>query len=296
MKKDIFAESRRRSEVTKKIRYAFELWNYDEIFLPAVEEYSEDLRKGLNIGTGNDFYLIKPDITSQVAANIKNERDMKLYYISEVLDDTEGEWQAGIEYIGDDRLKMQVETLNVIITCLDSLNIENYYIDIGDLNVWNELLEELDEYRPDVIEALQKRNFGIIDDLPIGEDKKEELWERFNFRSKTCEVEELEAITDIMDDERIYIDFGTMRPLSYYEDIILEIYSPDIGYPIGAGGGYNIDGTYAFGFAFKLDALVELYDGNESQEKRKKIDGDLKESYKIAREMVLEGIPVEVER
>ena len=295
MKKDIFAESKRLSEITKKIRNIFELWNYDELFLPTIEEYSDELRKGLKIATGNHFYLIKPDITSHIVENIKNETRMKLYYISEVLDDTQSEWQAGIEFIGDDPLKMQVETLNVVMTCLESLNIDNYYIDIGDMNIWYEVIEDLNQYRSEIIEALQKRNFGIIDDLQLDDDIKDEIWELFNFRSKSCDIEELQSIIEIVDDDRIYIDLGTIRPLQYYEDIILEVYSPDIGYPIGAGGGYTVNGTYAFGFAFKLDTLMKMYNSNDSFERRKKINGDLKESYNIAKEMVKEGIPVEVE-
>ena len=295
MKKDIFAESKRLSEITKKIRNIFELWNYDELFLPTIEEYSDELRKGLKIVTGNHFYLIKPDITSQIVENIKNETRMKLYSISEVLDDTQSEWQAGIEFIGDDPLKMQVETLNVVMTCLESLNIDNYYIDIGDMNIWYEVIEDLNQYRSEIIEALQKRNFGIIDDLQLDDDIKDEIWELFNFRSKSCDIEELQSIIEIVGDDRIYIDLGTIRPLQYYEDIILEVYSPDIGYPIGAGGGYTVNGTYAFGFAFKLDTLMKMYNSNDSFERRKKINGDLKESYNIAKEMVKEGIPVEVE-
>lgn len=295
MKKDIFAESKRLSEITKKVRDIFELWNYDEVFLPAVERYSEDLRKGLKTASGNDFYLIKPDVTSQIVENLKEESGMKLYYISEVLEGTEGEWQAGVEYIGDDMLKMQVETLSVVMTCLDSLNIENYYMDIGDLKVWDEVIEDLSEYESEIVEALQKRNFGIIDDLPLPEEKKDEIWELFNFRSDSCDIEELEKITEAVDDERLYVDLGTLRPLSYYEDIIIEVYSPDLGYPIGAGGGYTVNGSYAFGFAFKLEALMKLYDGDPEEDSVRKIDEDVKQSYRIARELVKEGVQVEVE-
>lgn len=272
MKKDIFAESRRLSEISKKVRNVFERWNYDEIFLPSIEEHSDDLRKGFNASTGDRFYLIKPDVTSQIVRNIKGKSTRRLYYVSEVLNGIESEWQSGIEFIGgESELDMQVETLSIVIECLEALEIENYYIDISDLKLWEDVLNDVEEHRTEVLEALLKRNFGIIDEMPLSEEKKDEMWELFNYRSNDCDIEGLKAITETLDDDRVFVDFGTIRPLSYYEDIIFEVYSPYLGYPIGAGGGYTVNGTYAFGFAFKLEKLMNLLFSSEDRKRRNNI-------------------------
>ncbi|NJE00197.1 ATP phosphoribosyltransferase regulatory subunit [Thermococcus sp. LS1] len=295
MKKDLFSESERLADITKYLRRTFELWGYREIFLPTIEEFSEELRKGTKFAYNNGFYVIKPDLTSQILANLKEPRKLKLYYISEVLDGgIRGKWQAGVEFIGGEDIKMQVEVLLTVITSLEALGIEDFYIDIGSLKVWESAVEGVEEFRAEIFRALTRRNFEIIERLPISEEKKEELWQLFNFRGKSCGYEKLNKIIEALDDRRVFIDFGTIRPLPYYSDVIFEVYSPKIGKPLGGGGEYVFKGTKAFGFAFDLNALSKLFDG-KIEKSRKRIRGELKEVYRLAKELVKLGIPVEVE-
>ena len=295
MKRDLFSESERLADITKYLRRTFELWGYREIFLPAIEEFSEQLRKGTKFAYNNAFYIIKPDLTSQILANLKEPRKLKLYYISEVLNGgIKGGWQAGVEFLGGEDIKMQVEVLLVVITSLETLGIEDFYIDIGSLKVWENTIKGVEKFRAEIFRALTRRNFEIIERLPIGEKKKEELWQLFNFRGKSCEYKKLNKIIEAVDDERIFIDFGTIRPLPYYSDIIFEVYSPKIGKPLGGGGEYRFKGMNAFGFAFDLNALSKLFDG-KIERGRKRVRGGLKEAYRLAKELVMLGIPVEVE-
>ncbi|ANF23548.1 ATP phosphoribosyltransferase regulatory subunit [Thermococcus piezophilus] len=295
MKKDLLSESERLAYVTKYLRRTFELWGYREILLPAIEEFSEQLRKGTKFAYNNGFYIIKPDLTSQILANLKEPRKLKLYYISEVLNGgIKGKWQAGVEFIGGKDIKMQVEVLLAVITSLEALGIEDFYIDVGSLKVWEGAIEGIEEFRAEIFRALTRRNFEIIERLPISGEKKEELWQLFNFRGKSCKYKKLNKIIEAVDDERVFIDFGTIRPLPYYSDIIFEVYSPKIGKPLGGGGEYTFKGVSAFGFAFDLDALSKLFDG-KIEKSRKRIGGELKEAYRLAKELVKLGIPVEVE-
>ncbi len=258
MKKDLFTESARLAKVTKSLRESFEKWNYNEVFLPSVERYDHGLRKGLKMATHDDYYLIKPDVTSQIAVNIKDDRSLRLFYISEVLDGLSGEWQAGIEFIGGRRKDMEEEVLRIVMDSLDKLNISDFFVDIGSLKAWKDAVRDIPEREDAVFAALRSRNFGIIEELELDEERTEELWNLFNFRGKECGSPRIDDIVKEVDDDRIFIDFGTVRPLPYYDDMIVEVYSPDLGYPIGAGGDYVVNGLDAFGFAFKLKGLVEL--------------------------------------
>lgn len=151
-------------------------------------------------------------------------------------------------------------------------------------------------FREEVRRALLTRNFGIIESLPISAGRKRALWRLFNFRGKRSGVEKLDAIAELLGDERVFLDFGTVRPLPpYYTDVIFEVYSPRLGKPLGGGGGeYLVGGNKkAIGFALDLGALLKLYRGRER--KRQVLTGEPGgEVYRRARELVKMGIPVEV--
>ena len=296
MRKDIFFESKRFESVVKRLRKIVDLFGYNELFVPSVEEYRSSLRKGLKISYNSNFYLVRPDITSQIAVNLKRKEKMKLFYTSEVLDGgVKGNWQFGVEFIGGEEILMYVELIKVIILSLEELGIEDFYIDIGSLKVWREiaLISGVEEER--IFKALKRRNFEIIDGLSIEKKLKDKMWELFNFRGKESDYEKLNLIIESVDDERVFIDFGTIRPLPYYEDVIFEIYSPKIGHPIGGGGDYRINQFKSVGFAFDLRSLSLLASDNKER-KGEKIKGrDLKELYKRACELVKRGIPVEID-
>ncbi|MBS3765818.1 ATP phosphoribosyltransferase regulatory subunit, partial [Candidatus Bipolaricaulota bacterium] len=77
--------SEKLSSVASKLRRNFELWNYREVLLPAIERDREGLDRGTKFSDGEEFYLIKPDITSQILTKLQEERRYKLFYLSEVL-------------------------------------------------------------------------------------------------------------------------------------------------------------------------------------------------------------------
>jgi len=296
VRKGLLAESERLSEIGKCLRRTFELWGYREIFLPAIEEYSENLRKGTKFAYNNEFYVIKPDITSQILENIKEPPEkLKIYYISEVLDgDVRGQWQAGVEYIGGNIIKMASEVILTAVTSLEVLGIEEFYIDIGSLRVWDDATEDISKFREEVYKALVRRNFEIIERLPIGKEKKEEMWRLFNFWGKESGYGKLDRIVEAVNDRRLFIDFGTVRPLPYYRDILFEIYSPELGKPLGGGGEYTFKGKPAFGFAFDMGALSKLFK-KKGDRNRKKLRGEPRKVFAEAKRLVRMGIPVEVE-
>ncbi len=284
------------AEIAERLRSIFTRWGYREIVLPVVENYAPHIRKGTKFVHGNRFYLICPDATSRIIANSGNVEKMRVFYIGEVLDGgVRGEWQAGIEFIGGREGWMQAEVLLVAITALEALNIRDFYIDIGSLEVWRRATESIESLREDVFGALFRRNFELVERLPLGEEKKRELWALFNFRKRSSGIERIDRILRIVGDNRIFVDFGTVRPLPYYTDLIFEIYSPRTGRPLGGGGEYRVMGKEAMGFTLNLNTLLSLY--APRPRKRRVIEGvDAKKAYSLARRYVEMGIPVEVEQ
>ena len=293
MKKDVFSESKKLADITKKIRDVLELWNYSEIFLPNTVEYDESLRKGIKLTYDNEFYLTNPDVTSQIVKEYKKDLDLKGFYISEVQNGLKRDIQAGVEYIGSDSLITKVEILNVLISILEKLNLDDFYIDISSLKVWRELISGFERYEEDIFEALKKRNLSVIDNLDIKEEKKQDLWELLNLRDKKSGFKKIDELIETVDDERLFADLGTVRPLPYYDDIIFEVYSPDIGYPIGAGGEYFVNDKPSCGFALNLDNMSNIYE-IDIEDGKQIIQDDLGDAYKTAREKVSEDVKVDV--
>lgn len=294
MKKDVFSESKKLADITKKIRDVLELWNYSELFLPNTVEYDESLRKGIKLTYDNEFYLTNLDVTSQIVKEYKKDSVLKGFYISEVQNGLKRDIQAGVEYIGSDALITKVEILNVLISILEKLNLDDFFIDINSLKVWRELISSFERYEEDIFEALKRRNLSVIDNLDIEEEKKQDLWELLNLRGKRSGFKKIDELIEIVDDERFFADLGTVRPLPYYDDIIFEVYSPDIGYPIGAGGEYFVNDKPSCGFALNLDNISDIYEIN-IEDGNQIIQDDLKDAYKTAREKVSEGVKVEVD-
>lgn len=294
MKKDIFSESERLDRITSEVRETLTSWGYEEVFLPSVVEHDDDLRKGLKITYENEFYSVRPDPTSQIALNFKDGLPKRKFYIREILDGIEGTFQAGIEFLCDDPMRNKVEILNILISVLERLKIEDFYVDIGSLKIWKETIEEIKEHRDDIFKALKRRNLSLIDDLPISSEKKEELWDLLNLRGGKCGFDKIDRLISLVDDDRFYADLGTVRPLPYYDDIIFEIYSPRAGFPIGAGGEYNLDGTNGCGFALDLEIISRIYK-MEEEDDFVVVGGNLKTSYRRARELVKDGKKVRME-
>jgi ATP phosphoribosyltransferase regulatory subunit len=287
-------QSNKLSTVARVLRRNYDLWNYKEILLPAIERNKEGLDRGTKFTDGQEFYLVKPDITSQILTKLEDENRRKLFYMSEVLDGgTSGDWQFGAEYIGGKELWMPVEILSSIITGLESLGIDDFYIDVGSKRVWESVTNDVPGLRNEVFSALHHRSFDLIDELDIPDTKKDEIWHLFNFRDKKCDYDRLNEILDIVDDDRVFADFGTVRGMSYYEDLTFEIYSPAIGSPLGGGGEYTFRNVGACGFAFHLEVLLDIFSGLEDRN-RQRIGGPLRKRLNRAKENIRDGNSIEV--
>ncbi|RKX46647.1 MAG: ATP phosphoribosyltransferase regulatory subunit [Thermotogae bacterium] len=295
MTKDLFSQSARFAYVSKTLRRVFDLWNYSEIFLSTVESHDHSLRDGLKIVFDNQVYLVKPDITSQLLFNMKTSDKRRLFYISEVLRNSiSGRWQAGVEFIGGDGIQTHVEVLSILLTVFDALGLDEVFVDIGSLRLWREAVKEIEEYSSVIFESLRRRNFGMIEELPIDHRKKEELWELFNFRGQTGPYKKLNQVVQALSDHRVFVDLGTVRFYPYYDDLVFEVYSPKLGRPIGGGGEYRVGPLQACGFALDLNALIQLVKP-VFEDDRTELKGNPETLYKEARRLIMKGKGVKID-
>lgn len=285
------------ARIAGKIRQVFTLWGYNELLLPAIEPYNPELRDGARYADATGFYLIKPDITSQVAVNFQGIQDIKrAYYVSEVIrDGVTGSWQAGAELFGLDREQGSLEILSIAISVMEILGIEDFRIDVGSTEAWKRITNDSAIDRELVYEALSRHDMYMLSDLGLDPSKREEILGMMNTRGTITGFEELDRLIENVEDNRVNADLSTVKLRNYYDGFVFEIYSLGSKSILGSGGSYTIGGVTAVGFALDIRSLDSITETRKTP-RRVKISGpNQKGAYSKGRELVKMGIPVEVD-
>lgn len=259
MKRDIFAESKKLSNIVSEIRKTLIQKNFYELFPPAIVNYNEKMKKGFKFADGKNFYLLKPDVTSWLIEMDKVKDEERIFYVSEVLtDNLSSSWQLGFEILNGEQIKIEEEIINLTIDILSKLGIKNFFIDVSSIKCWEDILESVPDFKENILRAIELRNFEIIENLPLDQNIKNTVGDLFNYRGKETNLPKLNKIIKEINDSRIFVDLGTIKYMDYYEDIVFEIYSPDNGYLLGNGGQYQVNGKYSCGMALNLDVIREM--------------------------------------
>ena len=261
MYKDTVSNSFKLGKVAKIVRDIFYDLDYSEIFLPAMDKFSPELRGGLKTAYNDDFYVIKPDVTSHLLSSIIKEEELKVFYVSEVLNGTpKGSWQIGAEWIGGKvEIKEKIiEQISTVKAILKKLGIADFMIDIGSLRKWREVIVKYDLDKQLLYEAIEKRSLSAMSSMNIPESARGELMTLLQKRDKTCQDERIDSIIRKVNDDCMMVDFGTLRHFDYYDDIVIEIYTRNHGKMIGGGGQYINKEQDCFGFALDLGILSLL--------------------------------------
>ena len=183
-------------------------------------------------------------------------------------------FQAGVELIGDESSDADIEIILIANTILKKLNIKsklqlNYLGDKKSLQKYNEYLKE---YLPETsnlpkyvmknpIRALDSKDESIKNIMSKAESIK-------NFLNKT-QLEEFKKIKSKLDNIGIEYEENTslVRGLDYYNGLVFEFLSDDLGAQNAILGGGRYDGLIknlggrdlsATGFALGIDRLADI--------------------------------------
>lgn len=211
-------------------------------------------------------------------------------FIQEEAGDLREFFQAGVEnFHTNDSVYIDIEILVLAIETLLGLGINDFTIDIGEVNFFKGISIDygIDDVSSEILcKLIDKKDYiGIenfllkkgISDKVIGVfrsitrlyGKKDKIKESYKFAkndiSKSA-IERLEVIFDRLSnmgyEKYISIDFGMLKHLNYYTGIIFAGYLPNLGYPILNGGRYDDlckafgKHLYAIGFAFGIDRII----------------------------------------
>lgn len=302
-----------------------ERWDFGELDLPTLDYYDSITRgisKDLSLRTyqfhddEGELLALRPDATAQVAKILSGRFDRDRlegrYCYScrnfRAFELRRGELrefqQFGAEILSDDRASSDLELLMFLFEILDMLEIEDVVLDLGHVNVYKGLVEDVDlsdEQSRKLWQEIHRKNTAdlkdLLEDLPIPDQRKQilqslptlyggsEIFDRvesINGASDSARraVEELSALYEKLEQagvsDVVSLDLGVVRDLDYYTGIVFEALIPGLGKPIIGGGRYDtLYGNYgqdipATGFAMEIDRILpEISDDPDSLERKK---------------------------
>ena len=301
-------EMRKRRFVENIMRDIAEKWGYDEIKTPTFE--TTDLftiKSGEGIieeiyafkDKGGRNISLRPELTAPVMRMYVNEMQMtskplKLYYFDNCFRYERPQkgrfrefWQFGVEIIGGKFPDADCESIALASSILDALNIKAR-LHIGHLGVIRTILKEFkSNVQNDILRLLDKKDEEKIKETLGGlkaSKKADTLIEITNLcgnnsikkaRDLIGDDTSLDELDDVAEMLSLYgvenkIDFGIARGLDYYNGVVFEIYSDELGAQnqICGGGSYQLASLFggadvvSTGFAFGFDRTLEVCNVN----------------------------------
>jgi ATP phosphoribosyltransferase regulatory subunit len=312
-------EMRELRAITAAALRVFEDAGYGEVTTPALE-YESTLARGADsvppapppayrlFDEQGDVLVLRSDMTVPIARLVATrfataEPPLRLCYVAHAYRGVRPQrgqprefLQAGIELIGAPAPTGTAEALTLMCGVLDAVGLEDYRIGLGDVGLYQGLLDGLlggradaDGARERILHELVSRDFvglgGAVAALGLDAEAAELLVRVPQLRGGPEILEELDgragdaaeglrgvhALLPAHVAERVIFDLGLVRNLGYYTGAIFQVYDPALGVPIGSGGRYDdLLGRFgralpAVGFALTVERLHIALTGEESR-------------------------------
>ncbi|THF72524.1 ATP phosphoribosyltransferase regulatory subunit [Cohnella fermenti] len=211
-------------------------------------------------------------------------------------------FQTGVELVGDPSSEADAEVIALAIASLKAAGVPSFKIAVGHVGFLNGLFGEALPDRPEEQEnlkahLLQRDHVGYRDalkKLELEDNVRGELEGILRLRGgvevceqalslsrstdaqaairQLCEVWEVLAAYGLQ--EHVLIDLTMIGDFSYYTGMTFEGYASHLGFPVCSGGRYdNLLAQFgrpaaATGFALKTTRILEVAEGDESEENR----------------------------
>ena len=282
----LFEECRIRREIERSLSELFERRGYSEVIVPSMEYYDTFLQSGINVPeeemykmTDRDgrILVLRPDLTTPIArvyaTKLRNAvRPQRLYYVQNVFrsgillkgKDVEIT-QAGIELIGANGIKSDLEVLTLAVEALKTSGIKSFHIEIGHSGLFLALLGQLgcgDETAEEIRRCTEQKNYAALSDLiePYSglsaASSLKKLIELFGGEEILDEAGKLaegakanlcvDYLRELYDEliaaglaEYVRFDLGLVNEINYYTGIVFNGYAEGAGEPVLTGGRYD---------------------------------------------------------
>jgi ATP phosphoribosyltransferase regulatory subunit len=274
-----------------------------KLVIPSLLEYAESLNafgKDLDLDTfkvvdqlSGRMMGVSSDLTTQTSridSQLIQKGDInKLCYAGPVLraktalTQSRELYQVGIEYFGNSDIAADIEVQIILINSLKLLNISEVTLDINHLDIYNQLILELELSEEDKIfiaEALIIKDKAALRKTlkkyhkNIASEQLIELVDLYGDKNVLNQivklipgnkaikssVDKLKSLYEVLIDTGIKIsfDFSDIRGYQYHSGLIFSAYSPSYSSAIAQGGRYdNIkNNRAATGFSMDLRFII----------------------------------------
>lgn len=306
----LFDECFTKRELESSIRKIFISHGFNEIESPTIEffdvfsseiEHFEQESMVKFFDKKGRILVLRPDITVPVARiTATKNRDVKLpikyayignvFRFNEVGGGRQNEFtQAGVEIIGDASAERDAEVIAVAIKMLKSAGLDNFQIDIGQVDFFKGLAEEAgfsSEDMEKVSKLIDRKDFVAVDEVinkyQIGSELKDlflklpgmfgsiEVIEKIKNKTTNSRclnaLKNIEQVIEILSDygfaKYLSVDLGMLKGLNYDTGIIFRGFTDGVGFPILSGGRYdNLVASFgtscpATGFSLGINMLM----------------------------------------
>lgn len=283
----LFEECFAKREMENKIRNTFRSYGYYEIETPTIEFFDvfsseiehfpqESMIKFFD--QKGRILVLRPDITVPVARiTATKNRDVQLpikysyignvFRFNEVGGGRQNEFtQAGVEMFGDYSSENDAEIIAVAIKALKAAGLENFQIDIGQVEFFKGLADEAGFSNKDVdriSKLIDKKDFVGVEEIVCKYEMSNELRELIlklpglfgsievmeKLKLATTNSRSLAALANIKEvigilndygfSKYISVDLGMLKGLNYDTGIIFRGFTNGVGFPILSGGRYD---------------------------------------------------------
>lgn len=273
----------------------FDVFNLNSRYFPQESMYKLSDNKGR-------LLVVRPDSTmpiARVAATRLRDAELplRLYYRQNVYRNkpvmrgrSDEIHQMGIELIGSDSKRADLEVISSAIEVLASFENEDFRFELGDIGFFRELVSKLDAdiaVKEEIRSLIEVKNYPALNDLldSIGDnditkalkqlprlfggeevfDKAAELYNDEKIGNVISGLRDLyNCLIELGYGGKITIDLGIVNKLDYYTGVVMKGYLQGYGDAVLSGGRYNkllAEFGYdvpATGFAVNVDAAAKV--------------------------------------
>ncbi|MFP3122842.1 ATP phosphoribosyltransferase regulatory subunit [Ectobacillus funiculus] len=308
----LFEECTLKEEIEQRLRRVFISRGYEEVRTPTIEFYDVFSFRNRPIDEEKMYkffdhhgriLVLRPDMTipiARVVGSTMMKPPLKLTYSGNIFRANKsmtGKYneltQTGIEIIGVDNLRAEIECIVSAITALQDVGLTQFKIEIGQVKLYKSIVKKLSlteedeailrEYienksytglsqfleekkfdqNDETVQLLQRlpRLFGGLDVI----DEAESLAANAEMKEAIQRVRDIyETVERLGYGHYISVDLGMIQNLDYYTGVIFRGYAHEVGDEILSGGRYDElmehfgESLPATGLALEVDQIVRV--------------------------------------